>query len=497
MKTNMHNQDEEEDEEEISDLETENEEGKNPPVKGKKGGRETENEEGNTPPTPEDHLKSSSIRSSLNIMKSVLGAGSLVLPYSFALVGLTAGITSIAIIGFINCYASLILARCYRRLNQKIVKDQTIQANGRSQFRGSDHSVESVDDIRIIYPHDEEKMPMIPPLNQKAQGDDHRKSNNPFTQLAYAAFGKYMQWAVDLTFMLNMGGACSIYLIFVETTMVTVVPELPQWVWVLISLPILIPISWLKSLSFLAIPSLVGNIAVLVAYLCVLGYGLSEYGFNLTLDDMAVKWDGIAEFFGLILFAYGLPLIAIMVLDSMKTPQDYSLIMIGGTVTISLFYGLLGIVGFGVFKEAEGGPQSNIILNLPEGSIYSTIVKSCMSLVLLATFPLAHFIFASSVETYTLKNPESWWRPIQRTILVLIPASIAIGLPSFSGVINVIGSFTSAFLSFLLPPLIFLRLCWADVNKFEIGFNFLLALFGLGAWIFCTTLSIIQLIDEF
>ncbi len=84
---------------------------------------------------------------------------------------------------------------------------------------------------------------------------------------------------------------------------------------------------------------------------------------------------------------------------------------------------------------------------------------------------------------------------VVRTLLVLVVVGFAIAVPSFSGVINIIGSFTGAFLCFFFPPVLYLKIASPFMSTFEKVVNYFLAIIGFVVWIFCTVISILDLID--
>jgi len=90
-------------------------------------------------------------------------------------------------------------------------------------------------------------------------------------------------------------------------------------------------------------------------------------------------------------------MISLTIYEEMKEKQKYNLIIFLSCLTVTSFYIFIGLFGFSTFHQAEGGVKGNIMLNLPNGSIMTTVVQVCMSLVLLFTFPLIHFLLSCMI----------------------------------------------------------------------------------------------------
>jgi len=67
---------------------------------------------------------------------------------------------------------------------------------------------------------------------------------------------------------------------------------------------------------------------------------------------------------------------------------------------------------------------------------------------------------------------------------------LALFVPYFGLVVNLIGACTNTFAGFILPPCYFLKICWDKVSRKERALNVFIIVFGLLGGGIATTVSV-------
>lgn len=203
------------------------------------------------------------------------------------------------------------------------------------------------------------------------------------------------------------------------------------------------------------------------------------------------------------------------------------------TVTALLFVWIVYvIVGDGLailYINDPNGLQENMLKNLPESSSIATIVRITMALTCLTTYPLTFIPPATMIEQLIIQNLSFWglngryryrsifpnnekgdnveheenistsMRLLVRGILILFTTVTSRLVPCFGDVIAVIGCFTVSILSFIMPPLLHMKLVSypnyiSDTSKFSFLMDysydaFMLSL-GFILWIVGTFITV-------
>eukprot|EP01134_Creolimax_fragrantissima_P006831 CFRG6831T1 len=294
---------------------------------------------------------------------------------------------------------------------------------------------------------------------------DHRvdpNEHNPrgkYSQIAYEAFGHWGVWMTDFFVVLTLMGAATAYFVFVETTMVHVVPEYPFWFWVLISYPVCIMLVVSDNLGYLAPVSVVAIFSTIIGMFSVFAYGASQSPFSLPAGSW-MKFEGLPQCFGLCVYTFGHPVIIFPIYDQMHNREKKFM----PTVVMSLsalvgFFTLIGVLSVGFFHNV--GVMQNSITQLPSGSIVAKVVQTAMSIVVLLSYPLTMFVVNKMVFQYVrfwFGSPSVQLDYAVRIVLVTIAAIGALIIPHLADVVTILGCFTITFLCFINPFGFYLKL---------------------------------------
>lgn len=246
------------------------------------------------------------------------------------------------------------------------------------------------------------------------------------------------------------------------------------------SLLVVLPLS-LRPFSFLAYTSVAGLLALSLAFVGVIVYGTAAASSSARLDSpnlFATSPGGLAEFFGVASFCFGVPPLAFPIEGSMRRPERFPSAMWWSMAGVALLY----IITAETVAILYPAVPSNVLFALPMNSPLATAARLLVALVCLLSYPLAMVPLAGSVEMAAVaaaeKAPDPETTPLRggraaetgtriaglrlRAVLVRIALVLASGVcatvvPCFGVVISFIGAFSVALVGFVLPPL--LHLC--------------------------------------
>lgn len=268
-----------------------------------------------------------------------------------------------------------------------------------------------------------------------------------------------------------------------------------------LSLAVVLPIS-LRPFSFLSYTSVAGLLALGLAFLVLILNGIATLSTgndsNAGAKHAPSPWEqafsttprGLAEFYGVVSFCFGIPPLAFPIEGSMGRPDRFPSAVRWSVAAVALLY--IGICE--TLALLYPTAPSNILLALPSDSILATSVRLLVAAVCLLSYPLALVPLAESMEKALVsvcKSSDEERAPLRaeagagaaaapaggkRTLLavrvgvVVASAMFAAGVPCISVIISFIGAFSVALLALVLPPLFHLclvsmRQTWRDAVK--------------------------------
>lgn len=234
-----------------------------------------------------------------------------------------------------------------------------------------------------------------------------------------------------------------------------------------------------------------GLICLMVGVLAIISYGLAEFGSD-TLNHPLVNLKDPSNplplfpesvpdttiFIGVATFCFGLSSLAFPIEESMEKKEDFQKAVFWSLLFVWAIYVVIGDAGSLLYLHDPDGISDNILINLPEKSLAAALVRLSMALVCVLTFPLTFVPPAQMLEYYfqnirqklkfwnanpyqTINDgdeapytePTLWVRLLNRSILVGVCTLLATAVPCFGMIISILGCFTVAILSFVLPPL--------------------------------------------
>nr|GEW87780.1 amino acid transporter AVT1I-like [Tanacetum cinerariifolium] len=218
---------------------------------------------------------------------------------------------------------------------------------------------------------------------------------------------------------------------------------------------VILPTSWLNSMSILSYISASGVLASLIIIGSILWAGAFD-GIGFQEKGTLVSWNGIPSAISLYAFCYGAHPVFPTLYTSMRNQRQFSKVLLLCFAFCTITYSLMAVVGYLMFGSRV---DSQITLNLPTDNI-SSRVAICTTLVTpitkyaLMLTPIVNTIEARFQSSYN-KRMLSF---LIRTVLMISTAVVALSLPFFGYLMSLVGALLSFTASITIPCLSYLRI---------------------------------------
>ena len=249
-------------------------------------------------------------------------------------------------------------------------------------------------------------------------------------------------------------GICSAYLVFVASTLATVLPVAGgqnTMVWAIT--PAMVALAWLRSMAGVSLMAVVGNISVLAGMGFVGWYSLQQ-PMQIAALPLAAP-GGFASYFGSVAFLFFIHFTLPAIESAMAVPSRFMAATTKG-------FGLCAVIGcvFGALGAAAFGPGvSSVVITQLGATRLATAVKLLLCVNLLFTFPIvcrsAFLIIESQFERAGIQLRTLQQRAL-RTTFVVAASVLATSVPSFGALLSLVGGVSLAMISLVFPPLILL-----------------------------------------
>lgn len=375
-----------------------------------------------------------------------------------------------------------------------------------------------------------------------------------FTDLGLEAFGRFgfaLTWAALASMTL---GVCSCYLVFVgesfQSIVTTQVSDTPllltqKWFYLMCCAPIVWALTCIKNFKYLTLTSIMGLVMAIGSMVLILIYPLLQWdmgdkSFSTLMSDNlrdAIYADHLEQkvplFVGNAAFLFCIHSVGIPIEQSMSEHKRHQF---STSVIWSVLFVTFLNVGFAVLVLGLYGKNGNpnAVLNLPPG-VFPAVVKIALSLVMLLTYSLfmmpvaeacagfmTRCMHKNNIDPSKVINPSkrsqidsllqndpndayasamileeqvSWKTDILvRFFLVGVTIAIAIGVPEFHLVTNIVGGVANTLVGLVLPPAIHMALARREgvSNSVEVVWQCVVICFGLyvmGASLYGTILG--------
>ncbi|KAL4736872.1 transmembrane amino acid transporter protein-domain-containing protein [Aspergillus similis] len=325
------------------------------------------------------------------------------------------------------------------------------------------------------------------------------KIEGSFGDIGGALYGKNMRRIILGSIVLSQLGFVSAYIVFTAENLqafVLAVSNCKSFIdikfMVLMQLIIFLPLSLIRDISKLGFTALIADLFILLGLVYLFYY-----------DFLTISTQGVAEiasfnpstwtlFIGTAIFTYeGVGLI-IPIQESMKHPKQFTGVLAGVMVIITIIFLAAGAVSYAAYGHAT---KTVILLNLPQDDKLVNAVQFLYSLAILLSTPLQLFpairIMENELFTRSGKyNPGIKWKKNGfRFFLVMICAFVAWGgADDLDKFVSLVGSFACVPLIYVYPPLLHLKAC-AETKRQKLA-DIALTVIGVVSCIYTTALTL-------
>ena len=366
----------------------------------------------------------------VNLMSDIEGTGLLALPYVIAQSGLVA-IAAMAVVPFIAFYTGTILIDC---------------------------------------------------LYDKNDTGERVRVRSNYKQLGEACsprFGGTIVSAIQLVDLLLLA---SLYLVLCASLSTGIFPDLPlsDKVWMLIAAALGLPTLFVKNLSQVAWMSLLSVIALMIAVVSVLAYGIAHESSWTPKEILVWNIDEVPVSLAIIIFSYLCHPVLPGVEASMENKSKYRTML-----ALSYFFVAIVKVVFSVcaFLSFSSNIQDVIVNSLPVGVIRS-LVNAFLLLNVIFSYPFCVITIIQTIEesvspdSFSCKIPDLVWFigiRVSTNFLTLLPAIL---IPHFALFMAFISSLTGSAIAFILPVIFHLVIKQHELKLYHYIFDISVLIFG-------------------
>jgi len=334
---------------------------------------------------------------SANVVKSILGAGTFALPWAFAKTGTV----------FTTVYMVLAAVQCLYCLS-------IMQRAG-----------------AIAVEKDPKNSDLI----------------TSYGGLAVATLGPIGGNLTTLTVFVCVFGIAAAFMVFIASTLATIFPY-TQNHFIKVITPIMVALSFIRTLSGVSIISMFGNVSVLLGMGAVIAYA-SQLGFNFASIPV-MNAAGFPAAFGSVAFLFFVHFTMPPIEWSMAQPKQFfnsAAKAFAGSTIVAAAFGALGAAAF-------GAGVSSVVITMMSGTA-AAVVKLLLCFNLLCTFPIVSSSAFQIIER-VMGGADNMSAPLiygSRSAFVILAAWSAIAIPSFGKLLGLVGGVSCTALTLIFPPL--------------------------------------------
>mmetsp|Transcript_43324 Transcript_43324/g.138343 ORF Transcript_43324/g.138343 Transcript_43324/m.138343 type:complete len:336 (-) Transcript_43324:194-1201(-) len=302
-----------------------------------------------------------------------------------------------------------------------------------------------------------------------------------YSGLTAASIGQFGARFAELSVLSCVLGICSAYLVFIASTVKTLIPlvsaaDPTQNFLVVCITPLMIALALIRNMSGLSFISLLGNFAVVLGMSCVGLHGFTATGATVSLASIPT-WVGgnLAAAYGSIAFLFFVHFTLMPVDDAMRNRKEFMPAATKGFIFCAIISAAFGLMGAACF-----GPNVNsVVITHLEGTLISVIVKMLLCLNLLFTVPMASRGAFGIIEGW-FPNMAVVGKNLLRIGFISTATLTATCIPSFGQLLGLVGGVSLTALTLVFPPLMLFTTDTKDeVSMYEFICGFLMALAGV------------------
>ncbi|CAG9785661.1 unnamed protein product [Diatraea saccharalis] len=313
-------------------------------------------------------------------------------------------------------------------------------------------------------------------------------------------FAKKMKNIINVFLVITQLGFCCVYFLFVATNLQDGMRffhiNLSVHTYLAILFPAILALSMVKNLKYLTPVSLVASIMTAWGLVVTFYYILQDLPHTSTVKAFA-SWHQLPLYFGTAIYAFEGIGVVLPLENNMKTPEDFggcTGVLNLGMVIVAALYTAIGFFGYLKYGEHVLG---SITLNLPNDWLAQS-VRTVMAAAIFLSYGLQFYVPMNIVWPFVkskLKSDEALKHGeiVTRVVLIFITFSAAALIPNLSGIISLVGAFSSSALALIFPPIIEIVTFWPDhlgAHGWKLWKDVFIIVFGITGFVFGTYASL-------
>ncbi|XP_021190190.1 proton-coupled amino acid transporter-like protein pathetic [Helicoverpa armigera] len=313
-------------------------------------------------------------------------------------------------------------------------------------------------------------------------------------------YAKTMKNIVSVFLVITQLGFCCVYFLFVATNLQDTMHffhiNLSVHAYLALLFPPILALAMVKNLKYLTPVSLVASIMTAWGLVITFYYILQDLPATNTVDAFS-SWHQLPLYFGTAIYAFEGIGVILPLENNMKTPEDFggwNGVLNTGMVIVAALYTAIGFFGYLKYGDHVLG---SITLNLPN-TLLAQSVRAVMAASIFLSYGLQFYVPMNIVWPYVkskltseqaLKHGEA----VTRFVLISITFLAAALIPNLSGIISLVGAFSSSALALIFPPVIEIMTFWPDqLGRYQwmLYKDIFIIFFGFTGFVFGTFINV-------
>ena len=312
-------------------------------------------------------------------------------------------------------------------------------------------------------------------------------------------YGAGFKRMVMLSLAFCQYGFVMVYFLFVASnvsdlisTMTDCTYQIKEWaILISVQLIVYVPLVLIRNIQNLAKFAALANVLMLSGIIFVIINSIIKINSGKAEIKLFNNISDTSLFLGTAIFTYEGFGLVVPISQSMKNPSKFGTVLTSTIIIVSILYILIGTLGYSAYGIDT---ETVILLNMPNNWQLKAIQFGYVIAVMLS-MPLQFFPAIEILESpfFTNLNPNEVFRSAYRIFLTICAAFGAyLGAKSLDVFVSFIGAFCGMPVSFIYPPMIYLRSC--AKSPFERWSCYFLLLFGVLVTVFASGIAFQKLL---
>ncbi|XP_069161826.1 uncharacterized protein [Procambarus clarkii] len=281
----------------------------------------------------------------------------------------------------------------------------------------------------------------------------------PYMEIADKALGHHGRRLALACVLITLLGGTIVYLILIASFMNQMVSDLSVCEWVLVTAGVVLPFTWLGTPKDFWQASVIAVVATAIACIVIFVEILVEADpkFDPVYQNPTVS--SFALGFGAILFSFGGASVFPTIQNDMRDRSLFGKAVVVSFAVLLSLYLPVAIAGYAV-KGVDVGDNILLTVDISKGIIKAALVMEVLNL--LGTYIITFNPISQMFEELLgVENKFGLVRCLLRSSILAFEVVVGLAVPDFGKILNLIGGSTVTMCSFVLPPLMYMKLVHA------------------------------------